>query len=140
MKDLSEIKKRAEQQSAKTGQSLQEFALFNLERLRSFYDPSDPRQRMIRERLGGETIKGAFFVWTTGLASTLQSNPSPAAQSDPGPQSAASHDVAPAAGAPQPNASNAIAVASPPQPAVVDSQPAISCGVLELVKFTLELE
>ena len=142
LKDLSEIKERAEQQAAQTGKDLQEFALSNLEKLRSFYDPSDPRQRMIRERLGGDTIKGAFFVWTTGLASTLQSNPSPVTQSDPGPQSAAIHDVVPAAGASQPSAGNAIAVASPPtpQPTVVDSQPAISCGVLELVRFTLELE
>jgi hypothetical protein len=137
LKDLSEIKERAEQQAAQTGKGLQEFALSNLEKLRSFYDPSDPRQRMIRERLGGDTIKGAFFVWTTGLASTLQRNPSPVTQSDPGPQSAAIHDVVPAAGASQPSASNAIAVASPPtpQPTVVDSQPAISCGVLELVKI-----
>jgi hypothetical protein len=142
LRDLSEIKKHAEQQSAQTGKGLQEFALSNLEKLRSFYDPSDPRQRMIRERLGGETIKGAFFVWTTGLASTVEGNSSPAAQPDPGPQSAATHDDGAAAGSSQPSASTAVAVAPPPpaQPAVVDSQPAISCGVLELVKFTLELE
>jgi hypothetical protein len=142
LKNLSEIKKRAEQQSAQTGKGLQEFALSNLEKLQTFYDPSDPRQRMIRERLGGETIKGAFFVWTDGLASPLQGNPSPATQSDPSPQSAAAPNVGSTAGASQPSASTAIVVAPPPQPqpAVVDSQPAISFGVLELVRFTLELE
>lgn len=142
LKNLSAIRKCVEQQSAQTAKDLQELALSNLEKLKSFYDPSDPRQKMIRERLGGETIKGAFFVWTTGLASTLQSNPAPAAQSDPGPQFTATVDVGPAAGASQPSASTATAVAStpPPPPIAVDGQPAISCGVLELVKFTLELE
>lgn len=142
LKDLFEIKRRTENQAAQTGKDLQDFALSNLEKLRSFYDPSDPRQRMIRERLGGETIKGAFFVWTTGLASPFQGDPSPATQSDPSPQSAVTSVVGPEAGASQPSASTAIAVASQlsPQTVFVDSQPAISCGVLELVKFTLELE
>jgi hypothetical protein len=142
LKDLSEIKKRAENQTALTGKELQDFALSNLEKLQSFYDPSDPRQRMIRERLGGETIKGAFFVWTTGLASTFQDNPSSAMQSDPSLQLAVPSDVGPEADASQPGASTAIAVASQfsPHAVFVDSQPAISCGVLELVKFTLELE
>jgi hypothetical protein len=141
LKDLSEIKRRTENQAAQTSKDLQDFALSNLEKLQSFYDPSDPRQRMIRERLGGETIKGAFFVWTTGLASPFQ-DPSPATQSDPGSQSAVTSDVGPAAGASQPSATTAITVASQPSPhpVFVDSQPAISCGVLELVKFTLELE
>ncbi|MEI9968228.1 MAG: hypothetical protein WDM87_06235 [Terracidiphilus sp.] len=102
---------------------------------------------MIRERLGGDTIKGAFFVWTTGLASTgpasaPQGEPLAATQSDSGSQSDAAHDVGPAIDGSHPGATTAVALASPPahQPAVNDSQPAISCGVLELVKFTLELE
>jgi hypothetical protein len=152
LKALSEIKERAEQQVPQTSKEIQDLALSNLERLKSFYDPSDPRQKMIRERLGGETIKGAFFVWTTGLASTLppsagpastvQGNPPLTIQSEPGPQSAPAPDVGTAAESSEPNSSTAIGIAPPPQPqpALVDSQPAISFGVLELVKFTLELE
>jgi hypothetical protein len=142
LRNLREIKKRVEQQAPQTSKEIQDLALSNLEKLKSFYDPSDPRQKMIRKRMGGETIKGAFFVWTTGLASTFQGNPLLALQSEPGAQSAATADVGPAAGSAQPSAGTAIAAASLPahQAAFVDSQPAISCGVLELVKFTLELE
>jgi hypothetical protein len=139
LKDLAESKKYAEEQSKQTSKDIQELALSNLKKLRSFYDPSDPRQKMIRERLGGDTIKGAFFVWTTGLAPVQEASPSPAVQSDQGLQSASSADAGSVANALQPNASTALTVVTPP-PVVVDSQPAISFGVLELVKFTLELE
>ena len=68
LNDLAEIKSRVELPSARSSAEIQDLARSNLEKLKSFYDPSDPSQKMIRERLDGETIKGAFFVWTTGLA------------------------------------------------------------------------
>ena len=89
---------------------------------------------MIRERLDGETIKGAFFVWTTGLAPVQWGDVPPAAQvghlrlQTPVRLRVASQ------------ASPGPALAVVPTPPVAEIQPAISCGVLELVKFTLELE
>ena len=136
LKGLAEIKSRAEQQSAQTSQDIQELALSNLEKLKSFYDPCDPRQKMIRERLGGDNIKGAFFVWTTGLAPVQEANPSPVLESDSVPRSPEPGSMP---GAIQPSVSAAITVATP-SPVVAESEPAISFGVLELVKFTLELE
>jgi hypothetical protein len=131
-----------ESPSARTSAAIQELARSNLEKLKSFYDLSDPSQKMIRERLGGETIKGAFFVWTTGLAPGQWGDLPPAAQTDAKPDTAYPPDAGPianvAASASQtvPGSALAVGAASP----VVDNQPAISCGVLELVKFTLELE
>jgi hypothetical protein len=138
LKDLAEIKRQVEQQPLRTSKDLQQLALSNLEKLKSFYDPSQPWQKMIRERLGGETIKGAFFVWTTGLSPTLQASQTPPSASDPSPKSVSPPDVGPAASASQ--ASPRAALTDAAAPPVADSQPAIGCGVVELVKFTLELE
>jgi hypothetical protein len=101
---------------------------------------------MIRERLDGETIKGAFFVWTTGLVPAQWGDVPMAAQADSKSGNATPLDAGPApsvvasavAGATQTGPGSALTVAA--APAVADIQPAISCGVLELVKFTLELE
>ena len=136
LKDLAEIKRRAEQQSAQTSEDIQELALSNLEKLKSFYDPSDPRQKMIRERLGGDNIKGAFFVWTTGLAAGQEGNPSAAPESD---SVLRSPESGPPSIALQPSMTAAITAATP-SPVLIESEPAISFGVMELVKFTLELE
>jgi hypothetical protein len=102
---------------------------------------------MIRERLDGENIKGAFFVWTTGLAPVQWGDPPPAAQADPTPDAASSFDAGPVANVVGSEASPNLALTAATAPAIVntappaaDNQPAISCGVLELVKFTLELE
>jgi hypothetical protein len=142
LNNLAEIKARVELPSARTSAAIQELARSNLEKLKSFYDPSDPSQKMIRERLDGETIKGAFFVWTTGLASGQWSDLPPAAQTDPKPDTAYPPDAGPVANlvasASQASPGSALTVGATPP--VVDNQPAISCGVLELVKFTLELE
>jgi hypothetical protein len=149
LNDLAEIKAQVELPSARSSAAIQDLARSNLEKLKSFYDPSDPSQKMIRERLGGETIKGAFFVWTTGLAPVQWGDPPPAAQADAKPDTATSPDAGPVAnvvaGASQTSPGSALTVgAAPPimnaAPSVADNQPAISCGVLELVKFTLELE
>ena len=133
---LAAIKAQVELPSARSSEAIRELALANLEKLKSFYDPSDPSQRMIRERLDGETIKGAFFVWTTGLAPAQWDDLPPAVQTDPKPDTAAPPDSSLGASRATPGSALAV-VAVPP---VVDNQPAISCGVLELVKFTLELE
>jgi len=142
LNDLAEIKARVELPSARSSVAIQDLARSNLERLKSFYDPSDPSQKMIRERLGGETIKGAFFVWTTGLAPSQWGDLPPAAQTDPKPDTASPPDAGPvanvAASASQASPDSALTVGAAPP--LVDNQPAISCGVLELVKFTLELE
>jgi hypothetical protein len=110
--------------------------------LKSFYDLSDPSQKMIRERLGGETIKGAFFVWTTGLAPGQWGDLPPAAQTGPKPDAAYPPDAGQiangAASASQAGPGSALTAGA--AALVADNQPAISCGVLELVKFTLELE
>jgi hypothetical protein len=120
----------------------------NLEKLKSFYDPSDPSQKMIRERLGGETIKGAFFVWTTGLAYRFSGatdhrrhkrtqNQTNATSPDAGPVAS----VVASASQASPGSALMVSAARPiVSPPAADNQPAISCGVLELVKFTLELE
>ncbi len=142
LNDLAEIKARVELPSARSSAAIQEIARSNLEKLKSFYDPSDPSQKMIRERLSGENIKGAFFVWTTGLAPVQWGAPPPAA---PTPDAASSPDAGlidrdSEAGpdlALTPGTASAIVSVPPP---LGDNQPAISCGVLELVKFTLELE
>ena len=136
LRELAGIKRHAEQQSAQSSEEIQELALSNLEKLKDFYDPSVPWQKMIRERLTGETIKGAFFVWTTGLVPVQEANPSPAEESDAGPRVL---EAGPVMNASQPGVSTALTDATPP-PVIVESQPAVSCGVLELVKFTLELE
>jgi hypothetical protein len=153
LNDLAEIKARVELPSARSSAAIQDLAHSNLEKLKSFYDPSDPSQKMIRERLDGETIKGAFFVWTTGLAPVQWGDLPPAAQTDPKPDTASSPDAGlvanvaanVVAGASQTSPESALMVgATPPvmkaAPPIADIQPAISCGVLELVKFTLELE
>jgi hypothetical protein len=149
LNDLAEIKARVELPAARSSAAIRDLARSNLEKLKSFYDPSDPRQKMIRERLDGETIKGAFFVWTTGLAPSQWGDLPPAAQSEPKPDNASSPDAGPVANvvasASEASPSSALMVgAAPPvmnaAPPVADNQPAISCGVLELVKFTLELE
>ncbi len=95
LSDLAEIKAQVELPSARTSAEIQELARVNLEKLKSFYDPSDPSQKMIRERLGGENIKGAFFVWTTGLAPVQWSDLPPGAPTDPKPDTAASPDAGP---------------------------------------------
>ncbi|MGD1063712.1 MAG: GTPase domain-containing protein, partial [Terracidiphilus sp.] len=142
LNDLAEIKARVELPPARTSAAIQDLARSNLEKLKSFYDPFDPSQKMIRERLGGETIKGAFFVWTTGLAPGQWGDLPPAAQTDPKPDTASPPDAGPVANvvvsASQVSPGSALTVGAAPP--VVDIQPAISCGVLELVKFTLELE
>jgi hypothetical protein len=150
LSELAEIKAQVELPSARTSAEIQDLARSNLERLKSFYDPSDPSQKMIRERLDGGNIKGAFFVWTTGLAPVQWSDLPPAAQTEPMPDTASSTDaglVANAvADASQAIPGSALAVSAAPPivnaapPVVADNQPPISCGVLELVKFTLELE
>ena len=157
LNDLAEIKARVELPAARSSAAIHDLARSNLEKLKSFYDPSDPSQKMIRERLGGETIKGAFFVWTTGLAPVQWGDLPPAAQTDPKPDNASSPDAGLVAnvaanvaangfaGASQTSPGSALTVgAAPPvmnaAPPMADIQPAISCGVLELVKFTLELE
>jgi len=148
LSDLAEIKARVELPSARSSAEIQDIARSNLEKLKSFYDPSDPSQKMIRERLGGGNIKGAFFVWTTGLAPVQWGDPPSAAQADPTPDAALSLDAGPVANvlgsASQANPDLALAVGAAPAvmnaAAPVADQPAISCGVLELVKFTLELE
>jgi len=149
LNDLAEIKARVELPSARTSAAIQDLARSNLEKLKSFYDPSDPSQKMIRERLDGETIKGAFFVWTTGLAPSQWGEVPPASQPDAKTDHATSPDPSPVANvvasASEASPGSALTVgalapvmnAAPP---VADNQPAISCGVLELVKFTLELE
>jgi hypothetical protein len=146
LNDLAEIKARVELPSARSSAVIQDIARSNLEKLKSFYDPSDPSQKMIRERLGGENIKGAFFVWTTGLAPVQWGNPPPVA---PTADAALSLDAGPVANlvgsTSQTSPDLALAVVTAPPvmnaaPPVTDHQPAISCGVLELVKFTLELE
>ncbi len=149
LNELSEIKARVELPTARSSAAIQDLARSNLEKLKSFYDPSDPSQKMIRERLDGENIKGAFFVWTTGLAPVQWGDIPPAAQMEPKPDNAApeaagvSANVAASAQQTSPGAALTVRAA----PAVMnaapsggDIQPAISCGVLELVKFTLELE
>jgi hypothetical protein len=97
---------------------------------------------MIRERLGGETIKGAFFVWTTGLVPSQWGDIPPAAPNDPKPDTASPPVAGPVANvvgsSSQTSPGAALTVGAAPP--VADIQPAISCGVLELVKFTLELE
>jgi len=142
LNDLAEIKARVESPSARSSAAIQDLARSNLEKLKSFYDPSDPSQKMIRERLEGATIKGAFFVWTTGLVPTQWGDGPPAAQADPRTTNATSPDVGPVASvvasASEVSPGSALAVSA--ATAVADIQPAISCGVLELVKFTLELE
>jgi hypothetical protein len=149
LEELAEIKAQVELPSARTSAEIQDLARSNLEKLKSFYDPSDPSQKMIRERLNGGNIKGAFFVWTTGLAPVQWSDLPPAAQLDAKPDATSSPDAAPVANGfaspAQIGPSSALAVSAVPPivsaaaPAT-DNQPAISCGVLELVKFTLELE
>jgi hypothetical protein len=151
--DLAEIKARVEQPAARSSAAIQDLARSNLEKLKGFYDPSDPSQKMIRERLDGGTIKGAFFVWTTGLAPVQWGNVPTAAQTDPKTDTAYSSDAGPnangganvVADASQTNPGSALTIGAVPTvmtvtPPVADIQPAISCGVLELVKFTLELE
>ena len=142
LNDLAEIKARVELPPARTSAAIQDLARSNLEKLKSFYDPFDPSQKMIRERLGGETIKGAFFVWTTGLAPGQWGDLPPAAQTDPKPDTASPPDAGPVANvvvsASQVSPGSALTVGAAPP--LMDNQPAISCGVLELVKFTLELE
>ena len=149
LNDLAELKARVEVPTARSSGAIQDLARLNLEKLKSFYDPSDPSQKMIRERLDGETIKGAFFVWTTGLAPVQWGDLPPAAQTDPKPDAASSPGAGPVgdvvASASEASPTSALIVASAPSvinaaPSVADIQPAISCGVLELVKFTLELE
>jgi hypothetical protein len=125
LKELAEIKARVELPSARSSAAIQDIARSNLEKLKSFYDPSDPSQKMIRERLDGENIKGAFFVWTTGLAPAQWGDLPLAAKTDSKPDTATPPDA------------GLVLSAAPP---AADNQPAISCGVLELVKFTLELE
>ena len=142
---LAKIKARVELPSARSSAAIQDLARSNLEKLKSFYDPSDPSQKMIRERLDGETIKGAFFVWTTGLAPVQWGDLPPAAPTDPTPDAASSLDAGLVGSASQASPGSALTVgAAPPimnaAPPIADNQPAISCGVLELVKFTLELE
>jgi hypothetical protein len=138
LNDLAEIKARVELPAARSSAAIQDLARANLEKLKSFYDPSDPSQKMIRERLDGETIKGAFFVWTTGLAPSQWGDVPPAAQTDSKPDNATSPDAGLIASASQASPGSALTVGAAPP--LVDNQPAISCGVLELVKFTLELE
>jgi hypothetical protein len=142
LNDLAEIKARVEVPSARSSAAIQDLARLNLEKLKSFYDPSDPSQRMIRERLGGETIKGAFFVWTTGLVPSQWGDIPPAAPNDPKPDTASPPVAGPVANvvgsSSQTSPGAALTVGAAPP--VADIQPAISCGVLELVKFTLELE
>jgi hypothetical protein len=142
LNDLAEIKARVEVPTARSSAAIQDLARLNLEKLKSFYDPSDPSQRMIRERLGGETIKGAFFVWTTGLVPSQWGDIPPAAPNDPKPDTASPPVAGPVANvvgsSSQTSPGAALTVGAAPP--VADIQPAISCGVLELVKFTLELE
>lgn len=149
LNELAEIKARVEQPAERSSAAIQDLARSNLEKLKSFYDPSDPSQKMIRERLDGVTIKGAFFVWTTGLVPTQWGDAPPAAQSDSKPDTDPSPDAGldanVIAGASQASPGSALAVSVIPPvintaPPIADMQPAISCGVLELVKFTLELE
>jgi hypothetical protein len=139
LNNLNEIKQRAQNPSAQTREDLEELARSNLEKLKSFYDPADPKQRVIRERLGGRTIKGAFFVWTTGLASVAEEIPSSAAPSELQPPSASSQDPSLAESS-QHSAASAAPAATANPPATAEGQPAVSYGVLELVKYTLELE
>lgn len=142
LNNLAEIKAQVELPSSRSSEAIQKLARANLEKLKSFYDPSDPSQKMIRERLDGETIKGAFFVWTTGLAPSQWGDLPPAVQADTKPDNAASPDAGlianVVASASQTSPGPALTVTAAPP--LVDNQPAISCGVLELVKFTLELE
>jgi hypothetical protein len=142
LNDLAEIKARVEVPTARSSAAIQDLARLNLEKLKSFYDPSDPSQKMIRERLGGETIKGAFFVWTTGLVPSQWGDIPPAAPNDPKPDTASPPVAGPVANvvgsSSQTSPGAALTVGAAPP--VADIQPAISCGVLELVKFTLELE
>ena len=149
LNDLAEIKSRVELPSARSSAEIQDLARSNLEKLKSFYDPSDPSQKMIRERLDGETIKGAFFVWTTGLAPVQWGDLPSVAQTESKPDTSTSPDAGMVAnvvaGTSQASQDSALTVgAAPPvmsaAPPAADIQPAISCGVLELVKFTLELE
>ncbi len=145
LNDLAEIKAHVELPSARTSAEIQELARMNLEKLKSFYDPSDHSQKMIRERLGGENIKGAFFVWTTGLAPVQWSDLPPGAPTNPKPDTAASPDAGPVSNDSKASPGSAITVSAARPivnavPPAADNQPAISCGVLELVKFTLELE
>ncbi len=142
LNDLAEIKARVERPSARSSAAIQDLARSNLEKLKSFYDSSDPSQKMIRERLDGETIKGAFFVWTTGLAPVQWGDLPPAAQAEPRPDTATPPEAGPVANAvaSASQASPGTALTVSAAPPVADIQPAISCGVLELVKFTLELE
>jgi hypothetical protein len=104
---------------------------------------------MIRERLDGGNIKGAFFIWTTGLAPVQWSDLPLTAQKDSKPDTAYPSDAGlatnVAAGTAPASPGSALTVgAAPPimsaAAPLADNQPAISCGVLELVKFTLELE
>jgi hypothetical protein len=145
LNELAEIKARVELPTARSSAAIQDLARSNLEKLKSFYDPSDPSQKMIRERLDGETIKGAFFVWTTGLAPVQWGDIPPAAQTEPKPDNAAPADSGVSANVSQGSPGAALTVSAAPAvmnaaPSGGDIQPAISCGVLELVKFTLELE
>ncbi len=139
LRNLAEIKAQATNPRAQTREQLQELAKSNLEKLKSFYDPSDSRQKLIRERLSGETIKGAFFVWTTGIASireadsvlpvTADEKAPPASTEDPGSAESSS-----------PSAAITVQAATTTAPVIAEGEPAVSCGVLELVTFTLELE
>jgi len=137
LKNLAGIKKQAENPSAQTREELEELAKSNLEKLLSFYDPSDSRQRLIRERLGGDTIRGAFFVWTTGIASIpdadsplqMDQKPQPASTQDPGSIESTA-----------PSAAVTMSVPATSSPATAEGEPAVSYGVSQLVKFTLELE
>jgi hypothetical protein len=153
LNDLAEIKARVEQPATRSSAAIQDLARSNLEKLKSFYDPSDPSQKMIRERLDGGTIKGAFFVWTTGLAPVQWGDVTTPAQTESKPDTASSTDASPIANlaanvdadASQTSPSLTLTVSALPPvmntaPPAEDIQPAISCGVLELVKFTLELE
>jgi hypothetical protein len=149
LSELAEIKAQVELPSARTSAEIQDLARSNLEKLKSFYDPSDPSQKMIRERLDGGNIKGAFFVWTTGLAPIQWSDLPPAAQKDSKPDTAYPSDaglaanVAASTSQTDPGSALTVGTAPPVMSAaapLADNQPPISCGVLELVKFTLELE
>jgi hypothetical protein len=149
LSELAEIKAQVELPSARTSAEIQDLARSNLEKLKSFYDPSDPSQKMIRERLDGGNIKGAFFIWTTGLAPVQWSDLPLTAQKDSKPDTAYPSDAGlatnVAAGTAPASPGSALTVgAAPPimsaAAPLADNQPAISCGVLELVKFTLELE
>jgi hypothetical protein len=118
LNELAEIKAQVELPSARTSAAIQDLARSNLEKLKSFYDPSDPSQKMIRERLDGGNHQGRVLRLDDRTCAGSVGRPSAGCTKDAKPDTAYVSDAGPvanvAASASQTSPGSALTVGAAP--------------------------